>query len=413
MQLRDYQQKISAEACNLLHQYKIAYLSMQVRTGKTITALNTAKLYGAKIVLFVTKKKAIGSIEADYLSAFKDDYTLYCVNYESVHKLPQVAFDLVILDESHALGQFPVPSNRAKDLKKLCKDLPIIYLSGTPSPESYSQLFHQFWISSYTPFVEPTFYKWATNSVTIGIKHMYNRQIKDYTNANKTKIDERTAHLFISFTQEQAGFEQLIDEEVHTITMKPVTYQMAKHLRTHRVIVFKDGRELTADTEVKLMQKLHQIYSGSVKHECGTSREFDTSKIEYIARNFATQKIAIFYKFIAEKNIITAYLQGLGIAITESPEFFNANPDCVFISQIQSGREGINLSSADCLIMYNIDFSAVSYWQARARLQTKNRTKIAKVHWIFAMDGIEPKIYGAVSKKKDYTLRYFKKDFAE
>jgi SNF2 family DNA or RNA helicase len=324
-----------------------------------------------------------------------------------------MTFDLVILDEAHSLGQFAVPSNRTKQLKKLCNGLPIVYLSGTPSPESYSQLYHQFWISSYSPFIEPTFYKWAANYVTIGIKHMYNRQIKDYSNADKAKIDERTAHLFISFTQEQAGFEQLIDEEVHTVTMKSVTYQMAKHLRTHRVIVFKDDRELTADTEVKLMQKLHQIFSGSVKHECGTSREFDTSKIEYIHNKFAGQKIAIFYKFIAEKNIITAFLQDKGVTITESPEFFNANPDSVFISQIQSGREGINLSSADCLIMYNIDFSAVSYWQARARLQTKDRTKAAKVHWIFAMDGIEPKIYGAVSKKKDYTLKYFKKDFAE
>jgi hypothetical protein len=98
------------------------------------------------------------------------------------------------------------------------------------------------------------------------------------------------------------------------------------------------------------------------------------------------------------------------ILYTESPEEFEANTNKVFISQIQSGREGINLSSADCLVMYNIDFSAVSYWQVRARLQSKNRTKEAIVHWIFAKDGIEPNIYKAVSNKKDYTLNYFKKD---
>jgi hypothetical protein len=60
--------------------------------------------------------------------------------------------------------------------------------------------------------------------------------------------------------------------------------------------------------------------------------------------------------------------------------------------------------------MYNIDFSAVSYWQARARMQSKDRTKEIIVHWIFADKGIEPRIYKAVSDKKDYTLSYFRKD---
>jgi hypothetical protein len=61
--------------------------------------------------------------------------------------------------------------------------------------------------------------------------------------------------------------------------------------------------------------------------------------------------------------------------------------------------------------MYNIDFSAVSYWQSRARLQTKDRVKAAKVYWIFSEGGIESKIYQAVQNKKDYTLNYFKKDY--
>jgi hypothetical protein len=74
-----------------------------------------------------------------------------------------------------------------------------------------------------------------------------------------------------------------------------------------------------------------------------------------------------------------------------------------------SGREGINLSTADCLVCYNIDFSAVTYFQVRARLQTKERTTAADVHWIFAENGIEHQIYQTVKNKKNYTLSYFKK----
>jgi SNF2 family DNA or RNA helicase len=72
---------------------------------------------------------------------------------------------------------------------------------------------------------------------------------------------------------------------------------------------------------------------------------------------------------------------------------------------------GVDLSIADVLIFYNIDFSAVQYWQARSRLQNLNRTKPAIVHWVFADGGIEEKIYKVVNKKKNYTYYYFSKDY--
>jgi hypothetical protein len=63
--------------------------------------------------------------------------------------------------------------------------------------------------------------------------------------------------------------------------------------------------------------------------------------------------------------------------------------------------------------MYNIDFSAVSYWQARARLQAKDRVNDAKVYWIMADGGIEQKIFEAVNAKKDFTLSHFKKVYLQ
>ena len=78
--------------------------------------------------------------------------------------------------------------------------------------------------------------------------------------------------------------------------------------------------------------------------------------------------------------------------------------------QIVSGREGISLSNAKYLVYYNIDFSALSYWQSRDRLTTMDRLT-NDIYWIFSEGGIEDKIYKAVSNKKDYTLNVFKKDY--
>ena len=58
MKLRDYQTRLSKEAAEILQRKKIVYLAMEVRTGKTITALQTAELFAAKRVLFLTKKKS-------------------------------------------------------------------------------------------------------------------------------------------------------------------------------------------------------------------------------------------------------------------------------------------------------------------------------------------------------------------
>lgn len=383
---------------------------MEVRTGKTTTALAAAEKYGARSVLFLTKKKAISSITGDY-DKLAPIFKLICINYEQVENLaPAYEFDVVICDEAHCLAQHPTPASRTKALKELCKDKPIIYLSGTPTPESYSQLYHQFWISSYSPFKEwPTFYKWAKEFVTLKKRYFYNREINDYSDADKVKIDHFTKHYFISYTQEEAGFEQPVKEEVLLVRMQPGTYLLADYLLKHRVHVGRGGEEILADTEVKLQQKLHQIYSGTVIDEKKDGIVFDRSKASFIKEHFAGKKIGIFYKFQAERiMLIWAYGND---RLTEDPKEFNEREDKVFISQIQSGREGINLSTADCLVFLNIDFAAVSYWQARARLQAKNRTKEAVIYWVFAENGIEQKIYEQVMNKKDYTLSHFKKDY--
>lgn len=418
MQLRDYQESISTDAAKMLQWLKICYLSMEVRVGKTPTALVAAEKYGARSVLFLTRKKAISSIKQQNEDDPKGDfdklnlsYKFICINYERIHALsPSYEFDLVICDEAHCLGQYPTMAERTKVLKKLCVDKAIIYLSGTPTPESYSQLFHQFHISSFSPFKEyANFYKWAKDFVTLKKRYFYNREINDYSHADKEKIEGMTKHLFISYTQQEAGFEQEVKEVILKVPMSKGTYFLTEYLRKHRVYVGRDGQEILADTEVKLMNKMHQMFSGTVIAENKEGIVFDNSKASFIKQHFAGKKIGIFYKFTAE---YTMLLFAFGIdRLTEDPAEFNERDDKTFISQIQSGREGVNLSTADCLVFFNIDYAAVSYWQARARLQAKDRTKEAVIYWVFAEGGIEEKIYETVLGKKDYTLSHFKKDY--
>ena len=72
---RDYQKEIILKGTEMLLQNKFLYLAMEVRTGKTLTSLAIAEKVNANNVLFVTKKKAISSIESDY-ALFGPNYNI-------------------------------------------------------------------------------------------------------------------------------------------------------------------------------------------------------------------------------------------------------------------------------------------------------------------------------------------------
>ena len=153
------------------------------------------------------------------------------------------------------------------------------------------------------------------------------------------------------------------------------------------------------------MSKTHQLFSGTVKFESGNTMTIDDSKALFIKDRFK-EKIAIFYKFKAEYDCLKEIYKD---ELTDNLEEFNSTNKSIAL-QIVSGREGISLSNAKYLVYYNIDFSALSYWQSRDRLTTMDRLT-NDIYWIFSEGGIEDKIYKAVSNKKDYTLNVFKKDY--
>jgi len=383
---------------------------MEVRTGKTLTALGAAQKLGVKSLLFVTKKKAISSIDADF-KKLKPSYNITIINYESLHKVivnqPNM-FDLIVLDEAHTLGAYPKPSKRAKLVKEIIlKQNPyVILMSGTPTPESFSQMYHQVYACPKNPFKQyVSFYKFAKDYVNVVQRVINSFHINSYDDGKPTILDEMKPFM-ISYTQKEAGFKSEIKEHILKVQMSELTYNFVKEMREHGVIAGKKtGEVILGDTGVKKMSKIHQLFSGTVKMESGKRMVTDLTKAKFIRAEFKNKKIGIYYKFKAEYD---ALKEVYGDDLTDDLETFKQTNKNIAL-QIVSGREGISLKEADCLVYYNIDFSALSYWQSRDRMTTKD-SKVSDVYWIFAEKGIETKIYKTVTNKKDYTLRHFKKD---
>ena len=360
--LREYQKQAVNQVNSILSSRKLCILNGEVRTGKTHIALQAGKNY--KRVLFITTKKAISSIQSDYNDA-KHAFEMVLINYESLHKV-QGKFDLVIVDESHKISAYPKPAKRTKLVKQFCSN-DVLIMTGTLIPESNSQIFHQLWISKFTPFNRfKNFYAWFKTYGTPEIIYTAYGQSTSYKNSKWEMMKEDVDSIRVIVTQQAAGFECKITNHFHNVKMNKHTDLMIKKLIKDRVIQGKED-VILADTPAKLQQKVHQLSSGTIKLESGKKIIFDYSKAEFIAEKFKGKKKAIFYKFTAELEAIKKHLD-----ITQDIEEFNNSKKDIAL-QIVSGREGTNLSAADCLIMYNIDFSAVSYWQARDRMTVLKR----------------------------------------
>jgi hypothetical protein len=187
--------------------------------------------------------------------------------------------------------------------------------------------------------------------------------------------------------------------------MQPVTYNVINRLKRDLVVTSADGRTILADTSVKLQQKIHQLGSGTIKFEDGTAKIIDYSKANVIKEKFSDYKIGIFYKY---KEELTMLKEVFGDKLTTELDEFNQT-DKWIAYQYLSGREGINLSKADYLVMFSIDFSATTYFQARDRMTTKDRLK-NEIFWLLSTKTLDTKIYKAVMNKKSYTNTLFKKD---
>ena len=267
-----------------------------------------------------------------------NNFALFVINYESIHKVPNIRWDVIICDEAHSMGAFPKPSKRAKDVKSLIQrhDPHVILMSGTPTPESYSQMYHQVYGIPTNPFAEfKNFYRFCDKYAQVTQRKINGLMINDYSKGLETILDAMKPFT-INFSQKEAGFKVDTREHVLQVEMSDMTYSLAARLKKDLVVEGKD-EVILADTPVKLMMKLLQLYSGTIKFESGKATVLDLSKATFIKEKFEGKKIGIFYKFKAELESLKRVFKDT--LVTDLDKFTGTDKNIAL--QIVSGREGI------------------------------------------------------------------------
>lgn len=410
-ELRDYQRKLAHKCAVILNTKGLVYLACEPRVGKTYIDFEIPRLAGAKKVYFFTTPTALPDIMNDWDSLIdKPDYEMEFANYEMLHKYLHVEKEndndtIIIVGEAQKTGAYPGQNTYAEALAQIAGKKRIIYESGSPTPEGYTQIFNQLKISAFSPFCK-RFYDWAKTYVDIEEVKRFGMILKDYKKAKKELIFPVIEPFFITYTRKQAGFKHSnVEEKVFEVAMSFKLNELIKILKRDKVYNFTGikGR-IMSDSAVKLMDHVHQLCAGTIICDKGEYHILDDSKIRFIKQKYQNEKIAILYNYKSEGELIRRYYPNW----TANHVEFRLNPGKTLVANVESVARGTDLSAAKYLVMFSINHSAELYMQSQNRLLTRDRDTQPEMHWIFNSNiKMEYDILDCLKNKMDYTMAYF------
>ena len=386
-----YQVEKASEAYEILREHAIVYLAMEERTGKTLTSLVVAEQAAVNSVLIITKKKALDGWR-DTLKAYKHSKVYTVTNYHQAKKFSGADYDLVILDESHNyISSYPKTSAMWRSVKLLTLGKPLIYISATPYAQGPQQLYHQFALSTWSPWSKfSTFYNWFSlfgKPYSIEINGI---QIPQYDRVDRDLILGCVNHLFVTATRNELGFKHEPEDVVHEVELSKATKSAYNELLKHDLVELSIGM-LVCDTSPKLRTSLHQLEGGTIKIEDDRHVLPNTEKVDFIISEFGdVESLVIMYNYKAEK-------------IKLESHFKNA-----LLLQATSYAEGVDLHEYQDLVIYSQDFSTARHTQRRARQCNTNRDTPINVHYLLVKGAISAQVYKTVSiNKKNFVDSVF------
>lgn len=431
--LMKHQEKGLVQIIRKLDVRKICLLSGECRVGKSLTALAVANRVGGD-VLFITKKKAIASVEADAL-ALGMTCNLTTINYESIHKVEVTKWSLIVCDEAHSsITKRGKPSStylKVQDHFRQSGAMALM-MSGTLFPETYAQAYPIVSVTCRGPWLQfRDFYSWwnqaghyktkasggygiagATKRIRAGMT------APDYDQVNEAKILNDIKPVMVKMTRLDAGFD-VVKSEVKTFSYDNLGMVLASKLIMkdgYLTIEDQDGkmRECVYEGAAQRLQGAHMLTGGTLIDEAGEAFTLGNGHHPYarieacfkFCRYVGGSQFAIMTTYIHER----VYLLGfLGYEATDDYEDFKAGGFRYWVCSLMTHSMGFDLSWMDgCQILYSIPWSGSHWAQVGDRQLKHDRTEEAVVGVPLMIGGLDNYVYKGVTEKGRFNASIYK-----
>jgi len=400
-------------------------LFLDMRLGKTLTALRRVKRERAFPCLFVTPysnffdlKLELENEELSYqeltgtkrerLDNLMIDSLVYIINTEGFLVIPEMRlkdWKSVIFDESHKIKN---PKARiTKYFTKAFRKVPLkMILSGDPAPESYLDYFCQFqflstmgcgeafgclsywgYRSKYFTPVDSQGFKWAV------------------TRRGKKYIDKYIKNHAFSLKRVHAGVvSRKKYYRSYLVEMDARTKKLYRELKEKFVI---DTDTLYRMTKHKVVQisLMHQLAAGFIEKECVWSGKLDALQ-KIVSSKASMIQTVIFAQHIHELDAISKILNCRIInGQTKKPDRqrlqkrFQEGKDRILLSQNACLTYGANLSAADRVIYFSNTEEFVIREQTEDRAIRVGSNKQLEIIDILTSGTVDEVIYKSIRNK--------------
>lgn len=214
------------------------------------------------------------------------------------------------------------------------------------------------------------------------------------------------------------GLPEFVDQRLY-YNLDKKSADMYKTMVRESIMLLESGDYMVASNVLAKALRLSQL-CGGFAGEHGNEELVNTGKLSLLSNTLDDlltiegKKVVIFARFTPEIRAIRNMVikKDLGYALisgevsAKQREFeireFAQNPECrVFIGQIETAQQGLNLTEADTMIFYSATYNFADYDQARARIHRKGQKNACTYIHLLAAGTIDEKVLRVLRNKKD------------
>lgn len=346
----------------------------------------------------------------------KDD-AIFVTNYEMTWREPfrtavleKAHLDSVAFDESHRIKS---PSSKVSRMaalwprrvkRRLC-------LTGTPAPNSRLDLYGQF------RFMDPSVF--GTNYAAFCGRYavfggFQNRQLLFYRKDTEAEMREKFESLSY-----RVRLDDVLDlppyvDAAYRFKLGPLAKRVYDELEKESISeITEGGATVVTGNVLSRLLRLQQITSGFVPDDTGKMHHVDKGKIELFQSILEDlpehEPVVVFCVFHNDLDEIARVTREMGRVYGElsgrrddvQGPIFPEGVDVLGV-QIQSGKEGIDLTRSKYAVFYSLGQSLGDYQQASARLRRPGQTRpVARIH-LLADKSVDERILRAINRKQEF-----------
>ncbi len=356
----------------------------------------------------VARKRELAEFNLNLAKARKEPCVLI-VNYESAWRDPfgswalKQTWPLVILDEGHNIKSPGGKASRfcAKLGKQAIKRLA---LTGTPLPHSPLDAYGLY------RFLDPaifglSFFRFKLKYAVMG--GYQGKQVISYQNTGEFK--EKLDLIRIHVSRDILDLPDAVHTEV-PCTLNPKAQKIYETLE-NEFYAMVDAGEITVNNALTKLLRLQQITSGYIPTDEGDTHNLHSGKADALESLFASleqnEPIVVFCRFTHDINKVQEIAAKTGRKCLELSggkkelEEWQSGKAPVLAAQIQTAKEGVDMTRACYCVYYSLGFSLSDYEQSLARTHRPGQKRTVFYYHLVTEETVDRRVYTALKQRKN------------